>query len=195
MVFGTLVDWGLDLLEFLRKDRKRSLIVSLVVFGLVAALFGVLGQFVILVLAALSLVVAFFVGEFMIRNVGIELVTFTTVLTGFFYGPMAGFLLGIILLSIHLILARMYGPYIIYCIPMMGIVGLFAGYAGAGGWFGGDFVLIGISLSLVYNFVTGTLGTIFGGNFFKEFVWNGSNFALNLLLFVKVAPLILTLLA
>lgn len=186
-----MIDYGLDLLEFLRKDRKRSLIFSLIVFGLVAALFGLFGQFLILVLAAVSLVVAFFVGEFMIRNVGIELVTFTTVFVGFLYGPTTGFLFGAMLLTVHLILSRMMGPYIIYCIPMMGVVGMLSGYAAAGGWFGGDFVIVGIVLSLIYNIVTCGLGTFFGGNFVKELVWNGTNFALNLLLFAKFAPLLL----
>ena len=194
-MFGMLFDYAIDLLEFLRKDRKRALIASILFFGLVAALFGLLGQFVILVMSALSLVVAFFVGEFMIRNVGIELVTFTTVFVGFLYGPTTGFLFGVLLLVIHLILSRMLGPYIIYCIPMMGVVGLLSGYAAAGGWFGGDFVIIGIVLSLIYNLVTGTLGTIFGGNFLKELVWNGTNFILNTLLFWKVAPVVLALLA
>jgi hypothetical protein len=190
-----LFDYAIDLLEFLRKDRKKSLIVAVLFFGLVAALLGVVGQFVISLMSALSLVVAFFVGEFMIRNVGIELVTFTTVFAGFLYGPATGFLFGMILLIVHSILSRMLGPYIIYCIPMMGVVGLFSGYAAAGGWFGGDFVLVGIILSLIYNLVTGALGTIFGGNFLKELMWNGTNFALNVLLFMKVAPLVLAMLA
>jgi hypothetical protein len=189
-----LFDYAIDLLEFLRKDRKKSLIVAVLFFGLVATLLGVVGQFVILVLSALSLVVAFFVGEFMIRNVGIELVTFTTVFVGFLYGPATGFLFGMVLLIIHSILSRMLGPYVIYCIPMMGIVGFLSGYAGAGGWFGGDFVLIGIVLSLIYNLVTGTLGTIFGGNLFKELLWNGTNFMMNLILFWKIAPIVLAVL-
>lgn len=193
-MFGFVVDHGLDLIRFLRKDRKRVLAASLVFFGLAATLFGVLGQFIIMVLTALSLILAFFVGEFYIRNVGIELVTFTTVLTGFLYGPMTGFMFGMLLLTMHSILARMLGPYIIYCIPMMGIVGLLSGYAGVGNWFGSDFALIGILLSLIYNLVTGTLGTIFGGNFLKELVWNGSNFIMNLILFARVAPMILAIL-
>ncbi len=192
-MLSSLFDYAIEFAKAVRKDRKRLIIASLGVFGLMAALFGVLGQFVILLLTALSVVVAFFVGEFMVRHVGIELVTFTSVFTGFLFGPVVGFFFGCVLLAVHLMLSKLLGPYVIYCIPMMGVVGMLSGYAGAGGWFGGNIALIGIMLSLLYNLVTGTLGTIFSGNFFKELMWNGTNFALNFVLFAKVAPIILAI--
>lgn len=188
------IEYLQDALDFVRKDRKRALIVSLIIFGVVASLFGVLGQFIILLMVAAAVVLAFFVGEFELKKFGVELVTFITVLTGFLYGPMVGLIIGTFLLIIHFILARSLGPYVIYCVPTMAVIGLLAGYAGTGGWFGGDVALVGIILSLIYNLITGGLGTIMFGDFFDELLWSGTNFALNFILFLKIAPMILTVL-
>jgi len=96
-----------------------------------------------------------------------------------------------VLLTFRFILTRGLGPYIVYCIPAMGIVGLIAGYAAIGNWFGGDITIIGITLSLLYNLITGGLGTLTMQDFFDELVWSGSNFVLNFILFTNVAPIIL----
>lgn len=190
-----LIDYAIDVLEFLRKDRKRALIISLLFFGLVAVIFGMVERFVVLVLVAATTVVAFFVGEFQLKKFGIELVTFTAVIAGFVLGPSAGLAIGTLLMTVHLVLARSLGPYLFYCVPTMAMIGLLAGYAAAGGWFGADFVLTGIMLSLLYNAVTAGLGTVLFADFFDEMLWSGTNFALNVLLFSKVAPFALAMLA
>jgi len=189
-----LVGYLLDALEFLQKDRKRAVIFSLLLFGFVSAVFGLLEQFIIALLVVTSAVIAFFIGQFELKKFGIELVTFTTVLSGFLYGPLVGMVVGAFLITVHLILAKSLGSYVLYCIPTMAVVGLLAGYAVAGGWFGGDIVMVGIILSLVYNLITAGLGTIVLGDFFNELLWSGTNFALNFVLFLKIAPAVLSIL-
>ena len=189
-----LVGYLLDALEFLQKDRKRAVIFSLLLFGFVSAVFGLLEQFIIALLVVTSAVIAFFIGQFELKKFGIELVTFTTVLSGFLYGPLVGMVVGAFLITVHLILAKSLGSCVLYCIPTMAVVGLLAGYAVAGGWFGGDIVMVGIILSLVYNLITAGLGTIVLGDFFNELLWSGTNFALNFVLFLKIAPAVLSIL-
>ena len=186
------VGYLLDALEFIRKDRKRAVVFSLVIFGLVAAFFGVLGQFIIFLLIVATVAVAFFVGQFELKKFGFELVTFTTVLTGFLYGPMVGLTVGLLLVIIHFILSKSLGPYVIYCVPAMAAVGLLAGYAAAGGWFGSDIFMIGVALSLAYNLFTGSVGSILAGNPVDDFIWSSTDFVINFVLFAKMAPLILS---
>ena len=177
-----------------RSDRKATIVVLLIGLGLLSFVTGMLSEFVFTVLIVAEIVLAFFVGVFELKKIGIELVTFTTVLAGVIYGPIVGLVMGLFLVTIHFILTKSLGPYIGYCIPMMGIVGLLAGYGAAGSWFGGDITTLGILLSLTYNLVTGGLGTVILKDFFAELVWSASNFVLNYVLFLKFAPIILLML-
>jgi len=180
-----------ELLQTIRKDKKLTAAVVVVGLALISLVAGVFGEFVILMLAIAAMVLAFFVGEFEMKKIGLELVTLTVVLAGVVYGPIVGGVLGVVLVTFHFILARSLGPYVVYCIPAMGFIGLLAGWATAGAWFGGGIATTGIVLSLTYNLITGGLGSLILQDFFEEFVWSGSNFALNFVLFAKVAPIIL----
>ena len=179
------------LLRAVSKDKKTTAAIVLIGLALLSLVAGLFGQFIILMLIIAELVLAFFIGEFELKKIGIELVTLIVVLAGMLYGPIVGLILGIVLLTFRFILTRGLGPYIVYCIPTMGAVGLIAGYAAIGNWFGGDVAIIGISLSLLYNLITGGLGCLTMQDFFEELVWSGSNFALNFILFTYVAPIIL----
>lgn len=185
---------ALGILRAVSKDKKRTAAIVLIGLALFSLIAGLFGQFVILILTIASMVIAFFVGEFEIKKFGIELVTLPVVLGGFLYGSFTGAVIGIVLLTIHFILSRNLGPYVIYCVPMMGIVGFLAGSSAVSGWFGGNIVVIGIVLSLLYNLVTGGIGSI-TYNFFSELMWSGTNFALNFVLFTKFAPIILLAMA
>ncbi len=183
------------LLRAVSKDKKATAAIVLIGLALLSLVAGLFGQFIILMLIIAELVLAFFIGGFDLKKIGIELVTLIVVLAGMAYGPLVGLVLGIVLLTFRFILTRGLGPYIVYCIPAMGIVGLMAGYASIGNWFGGNITIIGISLSLLYNLITGGLGCLIMQDFFDELVWSGSNFVLNFILFTYAAPIILLAMA
>lgn len=180
----------IKVLERFRKDRKAIVVVMLIGLGLLSFVTNMLSQFVFMSLIIAEIVLAFFVGIFELKKIGIELVTFTTVLAGVVYGPVVGLMMGLFMVTVHFILTKSLGPYILYCVPMMGVIGFLAG----SGLFAGDVVMLGIILSLFYNLVTGGLGTIILRDFFAELLWSGSNFVLNYILFLKVAPIILLML-
>jgi len=189
------INMAIDTLELLRavsKDKKRTAAVIVGGLALVSLFAGLFGQFVILMLVIVAMALAFFLGEFEIKKIGLEFVTLTVVLAGFVYGPFSGAMLGVVLLILHFILTRSLGPYVIYCVPAMGLIGLLAGWAAAGSWFGGNIATIGIALSLAYNLITGALGSLILQDFFEEFLWSGTNFALNFVLFARFAPIILS---
>jgi len=174
-------------MKYARKNRGKAAVALAAFVALIAFLTGMLGQFVLVVVVFAELALAFFLGEWQLRKIGIELVTFVTVLVGFVYGPSAGLVMGGVLVALHFVLARNLGAHLAYCIPAMALIGFLAGYGGA--WSLGVAVL-GVLLSALYNIVTGAIGTAMFGDFFQELVWSGSNFALNYALFTAVAPVV-----
>ncbi len=174
-------------------NKRKAFLVFLATVGFVFAAAGALGHFVIMVLVMIEIAMAFFIGEFELRKFGFELVTLVAVLTGYLFGPGVGGIMGLALLSLHFILTRSFGAYVFYCVPAMGAVGFLAGSSVFTGWLGGDIALIGIMLSLLYNLVTGGLGSFLFRDTFDEMLWSGTNLLFNLILFYRFAPIVLSM--
>ncbi|MFH1623159.1 MAG: hypothetical protein ABIA12_01410 [Candidatus Aenigmatarchaeota archaeon] len=182
----------LAVVEYAQKNRGKAAAALVAFVALIAMAAGMLGQFVFVMFVLAELGLAFFLGEWQLRKVGIELVTFVTVLAGFLYGPSAGLMMGGVLVALHFVLARNLGAHLVYCIPTMSLIGFLAGYGHE--WpFG--VALLGVSLSGLYNVITGAVGTVMFGDFFQELVWSGSNFALNYVMFTAVAPAVVAAVA
>jgi len=180
--------------ESILKNKKRSIAVLFGLIVLLALIAGVMGQLVIVLLVVIAIAVAIIVGKFDMNKIGIELVTFTTVLSGFLFGPFVGASVGAVLLTLHFFISSSLGTYIIYAVPTMAIIGLMSGYPAMSIAFGGSIVKIGIVLSFVYNLITASLGTFFLNDPIEEMIWSGSNFIFNVLLFLRFAPIILSIL-
>jgi len=172
--------------KFVQRNRMKSLVLLLAFTALVSLAAGIIDKFVFVLLIAAELVLAFFLGEWQLRKVGIELVTFVTVLVGFAYGPSSGLAIGGALLALHFVLARNLGPHLVYCIPSMAAVGFIAGYHAALPF--GSVAMMGVALSAMYNLLTGAVGTLMFNDLPDELVWSGTNFLLNYMLFTLVAP-------
>lgn len=158
------------------------------IFGLIlmtVLLFVSVRSAVFILLIVSEIVLALVMGFLHMQKFGFELVTVTAVLGGFLYGPTTGMSIGIILSIFHYLLSQSFGPYIFYSIPIFGAVGFLAGM-----FAGSNIVLLGIGISLVYNAMTTTLGTLSTGNLFGELLWSGTNLALNLILFTQFVPLL-----
>jgi len=172
--------------KFVQKNRAKSLVLLLAFTALVSLAAGIIDKFVFVLLVAAELVLAFFLGEWQLRKIGIELVTFVTVLVGFAYGPSAGLAIGGALVALHFVLARNLGPHLVYCVPAMAVVGFVAGYHATLPF--GGVALTGVALSALYNLLTGAAGTLMFNDLPDEAIWGGSNFLLNYMLFTLVAP-------
>ncbi len=182
----------LDILQEASKNKKKTAIIVIAVLGLIAIASGAFGEFIMVLLILAEIVVSFFVGEFGLKKFGIELATFVTVITGFVYGPWTGASMGVLMMIIHFVLSMSLGPYVVYCTPIMGLIGYAAGYVGLNTWLGGNITMLGILLSISYNLITGSIGTFLFNDFFEELTWSGSNVMINCILFSRFAPLILT---
>jgi hypothetical protein len=180
-----------DALMFARKDRNRTISILIAFTAVVAFALGLFSQFVFVILIAAELILAFFVGEFQLKKLGIEMVTLIAVLSGSVFGPTVGMLIAAIISSLHLVLTRALGPYVIYCIPAAALVGFLAGYAPFASIFGGNIVLLGMVLALTYNIITSGLGILISGNIFGDLLWSGSNLAFNYVVFFAIAPIVI----
>lgn len=63
------------------------------------------------------------------KVIGIELVTFSTILAGNFFGSVTGAIFGVCLLIIHLVVSRYSGgPYILWTLPSYALIGSLSGF-------------------------------------------------------------------
>jgi hypothetical protein len=180
-----------DALVFARKDRNRTISILIGLVAILAFMMGMFSQFVFVLIIASELILAFFVGEFELKKLGIEMVTLIAVLSGVVFGPTVGLVIGAAMSALHLVLSRALGPYVIYCIPAAAFIGFLAGYAPFSSVFGSNIVLMGITLSLIYNIITSGLGILISGNIFGDMLWSLSNLAVNYALFFAIAPTVI----
>lgn len=180
----------LSVLRRISKDKKKTAALILACVAISALATGAFAHFIIFMIVIAEIVLSFSMGELDIRNLGIELVTLVTVLSSVIYGPFAGMLIGCVMITARFILTKMLGPYVLYSIPSMMFVGIM-------GWYmvewTGDITTTGIILSVVYNAITASLGSLIMKDFFQEILWSGSNIVVNAALFYYVAPIVMAI--
>ena len=85
--------------------------------------------FFFLTTTAISIIVSLIIGYAgPMKIVGIELVTFSTILVGNIFGSITGAFFGVSLFIIHIIAARYRGgPYLIWVLPIYALMGILSG--------------------------------------------------------------------
>jgi hypothetical protein len=122
-------------------------------------------------------------------KIGIELVTFTTVVTGVMFGMVPGAFTGMILVLIHDLMMGRIAPYLIIVIPTFGAVGALAST-----FSNVNIFILGIGLTLfshVLFIVWQTVTSKFPIRYLPHFV---VNVVINFFLFSNIAPKLLALL-
>ena len=161
-------------------NRVFLIAISLLILAFVLQKF-----FIIAILAVGSVAISFFIGTFqMAKSIGIELVTFTAVLTGFVFGPVMGAIIALVLIILHLIIGQFSaGPYILWVIPAYVTMGFLSGTLT------GDisFDLLGIYLTLAINLFNLILTVItFPQNLGNYLPFSVTNILFNFLLFSQL---------
>lgn len=169
-------------------DRKTVIKILILVIPiiLIGLIFGRNIIVFLFVLATVILDFAIFIFP-SIKYFGIELATFTTILIGFVYGPVAGAIAGFILLMLHLIIARYsFGIYIVWLIPAYVASGFLSGLMKGIGFMNiGIYMTIGIGLTNIF------LSSLFdSSNFSENLIYSISNCAFNIFLFLQLSGLI-----
>lgn len=118
------------------------------------------------------------------KVVGIELVTFTTILAGSFFGSVTGAVFGVCLLIIHLIVARYSGgPYIVWTLPSYAIIGVLSGFLTDVRML----VAMVVGVIILDNILT---MAFYRENYMKTFIFSVGNLAFNILLLLNLFKLV-----
>lgn len=120
--------------------------------------------------------------------VGIEITTISTVLIGAAFGPIAGVLVGI---SCRLIEA--FASHRFFSLPLTIPLYAIIGYA-AGSFGGSDIAMLGVAISVVYSVISGILTfMVLGGRASRTILFCIVNIFFNVIFFVKIAPVIFSI--
>jgi hypothetical protein len=114
-----------------------------------------------------------------IKIIGLELVTFTTVIFGYIYGPWVGGVFGLILILTHLIVSQSFGEYVVWVVPEYIAAGVVAAFLAPT-----SIVVLGtaiISVIVLLNILFTSLFSNF--NLGKYFIFAITNVAFNAFLF------------
>ena len=170
--------------EMLRQINWKSVALLAVAAALVAAYAKL---FVVVLLIAAVVGVSLFVQHFHLRLFGIELVTFATVLIGVAYGPLAGAIMGLVLVLVQLVMSGYFGIYYLWVIPEY----IIAGYM-VSRWAGPDIAGLGLGVVLAMQAANLALTYIFDRySFFNHIVYTATNIAFNAAAFFLLGPAVL----
>jgi len=180
----------LNQLSNLRKLRLNYKIVLIAITSLILLLLFLTQKKIFFLLiatgisVATSLVIRFFQP---MKMVGIELVTFPTILIGSFFGSFVGAIFGVSLLVIHLIVAQHHGgTYIVWILPEYALIGFLSGLLT-------DVKLL-IVMIIAVNVINSILTLVFSREYFgRHFIFSIGNVIFNAILILKFFSLITAL--
>ncbi|MDD5182500.1 MAG: hypothetical protein PHC66_05045 [Candidatus Nanoarchaeia archaeon] len=137
-------------------------------------------MFFIALLLGLSVVVSLLASKTKTKLIGVELVTFSTVLVGYTHGPVWGCIAGVTLESINaLIISRWMRTYNVWVIPSFGLAGIAAGLN-----FGLPFATIGIIIAIGLHVIYSVLSILLHGHLHPKYIFYAIfNIVINILLF------------
>ena len=186
-----MLNYDLKLMKLIDAIHNRDLTKYLILGFSILVLVLILQKFFLLVvLIGVSLVISYFTGTYQSKTIGIELVTFTTVLAGFAFGPTTGALIGLILITTHLTIGHFaFGPYIFWTIPFYVAVGILSGTLT-----GVEFTTLGIYTIIAINALSLILTAItFPQNLGLYIPFAVTNILFNVIIFSQFGPLIYSL--
>ncbi|MBI2971021.1 MAG: hypothetical protein HYY37_01225 [Candidatus Aenigmarchaeota archaeon] len=142
------------------------------------------------VLMLLSFAVSAVISFLRVRSVGIELVTFATVITGVTHGPVAGAMVGLVLILFHVLAGQFIGEYVLWVIPGYVIAGFLAPSLGGG------IAAAGTTVTLALNVINIMFTLLVGRQNLSRFLpYALTNVLFNWLLFGAAGQFIVAVLA
>ncbi len=162
-------------------DLKIILAIAAIVIGI----FFFFSWLLVISLIVATMLVSFIVGKMRIRNIGIELVAFTAILTGFLYGTTAGIVVGLILIVFHLVMGGFLGEYIIWTIPEYALMGYLASIMALSQSITSIGMILVIGINIINIIIT---AAIYRGRVANHFPWVLTNILFNAALFIFLAP-------
>lgn len=167
----------------MNKKKKKKYLKFIKIIAIFLLLFAIFkGVFLLVLLIGLSFAISFLVNNFPIRNLGIELVTFIAVLTGWKYGPWPALLVTFILISYHMIAGGFLGSYVLWVIPAYCVAAIISGFLPQI-----DITLLGILITIGINLNNIFFTAITSPSYLPKYmIFVVTNILFNILLFTTM---------
>ena len=167
-------------LRFISENRMLISIVSVILL----VIFLVLGQsFILFILIVASVILSYMMGVWHIKGIGIELVLLSSIISGMMYGPIAGAVVALLLITIHMLSTQHVNVYLLWVIPAYAVAGYLAGTTSMDIKQFGLFATLGLN---AFNLLITAL--IFRANVGKFLPFAITNVLFNSVLFLFIAP-------
>ncbi|MCP3682694.1 MAG: hypothetical protein GY861_08400 [bacterium] len=170
-----------------RKHKAKYIFLCAAAIVLLLAVILLKAFVFIVIFIGLNVLMGIFLRAFKRNHMGIELVMFSTVLSGAVFGAKIGMIVGGITMALDYISSARISYFSIVTIPSYIAAGGLAALLHSMGY---GIIFIGISLTLAYNLITniGIIGGVLGGDILKCLRFSVTNIAFNVLLFWRLAP-------
>lgn len=171
------------MLDFLYTTNSKKLLGAL--FLIAIMVLSVANLLLISALIAISLVLSFAIGQWNIKAIGLELVTFITVLSAMSYGTLAGAVIGLLLMTFHIAIPHYSGAYVIWVIPEYVLAAILANTLS------GNVASVGITVTLVLNAINILFTFIaYKPNLAKYLPYAFTNIIFNVVLFIQAGEFV-----
>ncbi len=173
-----------DWFEKVRLDSKFFVFMILITLPLF--FFKSFGIIFLLIVSTIA--VSYLAQKMKLKKFGVELVTFTTVVTGVSFGALPGAVVGVLLMIIHHIITKRIGFYWVIVMPVFGLIGALAGiYPHA------NLFVLGIGLTLFSHLVYIIFQKIMFKSSGKYLFYLALNLLFNAVLFHNFAKIVVNL--
>lgn len=140
-------------------------------------------------LALSAILAAGIIHRLHLRQTGVELTTFATIITGMAHGPLIGGVTGFILIMLQMFIGQYSGLYIFWVVPSYAIAGAVAGFLGAS-----SITATGIGIVIGLHAVFSSFTAILTSRRLPSYLMYALlNIIFNVALFVYVAPQIVSM--
>ncbi|MEM7825019.1 MAG: hypothetical protein QXO27_03540 [Candidatus Aenigmatarchaeota archaeon] len=172
------------------KISTQTKIILLIILVILLSTIFFTRFFISILLISLTFLLSYILNTLELRFVGLELVTFTTVIFGYVYGPWMGGVFGLVLVVIHFIITQSFGGYMVWVIPEYIAAGVVASI-----FTSTSITMIGVAIISVIVLMNILFTTVFYySNLPKYIFFAVTNLAFNIFLFLMFGETVIKLL-
>ena len=177
----------MEFLSLLLRINWKYVAVLAVIVALIAVYVKL---FAVVLLLVAMILVSVFINYFHLRMLGIELVTFATVILGIAYGPAIGAVVGLVFVLISLVFSGYFGIYYLWVVPQYAIVGYLVS-----GWADQNIVSLGLNITIALQILNLVLTYLFDRySFFSHIIYSVTNIIFNFIIFALFGQMVLSVL-
>jgi len=174
----------------LKGIKPKQYFVAATTVALIILLIPLRHYFLLILLLAINVATSAFLKDLRRNEIGIEMVMFSTVISGVLYGPAIGAVIGAVSMVIDYAFATRLSLFSIITVPSYAAAGYIAGLVGDSM----NITQLGIVITIIYVLFTNTIIVAFmGGTLGKSIRFAATDIAFNAVVFSAAAPYVISL--